>query len=238
MAFVTVCVLLSLSLRVTCCFDVKAFKMVFYFTPCDPNYVIYMGKDKFENEELIKYGLPTDIWFHVDNLSSAHVYLRLPDGVTIDNIPPAVLEDCCQLTKENSIKGCKEPSVALVYTPWENLLKNETTMDIGQVGFKKDKAVKKITVTKKNPVINRLNRTKVEKYPNLQEIKYEYDARQARLLKEQKKQKQQAEKQKFLEKKEKEQHQKEMYSDLMDYGEMRSNKELAMTEEDYEESFM
>ena len=41
-------------------------------------------------------------------------------------------------------------------------------MDIGQVGFKKDKAVKKITVTKKNPVITRLNRTKVEKYPNLQ----------------------------------------------------------------------
>ena len=106
--------------------------------------------------------------FHVDNLSSAHVYLRLPDGVTIDTIPPAVLEDCSQLTKENSIKGCKEASVSVVYTPWENLSKNETTMDIGQVGFKKDKAVKKITVTKKNPVITRLNRTKVEKYPNLQ----------------------------------------------------------------------
>ena len=29
-----------------------------------------------------------------------------------------------------------------------------------------------------------------------------------------------------------------MYSDLMDYGEMRSNKELAMTEEDFEDSFM
>lgn len=37
--------------------------MVFFFTPCDPSYVIYMGKDKFENEELIKYGLPTDLWY-------------------------------------------------------------------------------------------------------------------------------------------------------------------------------
>ena len=34
---------------------------------------IYMGKDKFENEELIKNGLNCDVWFHVDNLSSAHV---------------------------------------------------------------------------------------------------------------------------------------------------------------------
>ncbi|KAF1789322.1 protein of unknown function DUF814 [Phytophthora cactorum] len=37
-----------------------------------------MGKDKFENEDLIRYGFMEDIWFHVDDLSSAHVYLRLP----------------------------------------------------------------------------------------------------------------------------------------------------------------
>ena len=27
--------------------------------------------------DLIKYGIPEDIWFHVDDMSSAHVYLRL-----------------------------------------------------------------------------------------------------------------------------------------------------------------
>ena len=37
-----------------------------------------MGRDKFENEELIKHMWPEDVWFHVDDLSSAHVYLRLP----------------------------------------------------------------------------------------------------------------------------------------------------------------
>ena len=36
-------------------------------------YVIYMGEDKHVNEDLIKYGLPEDIWFHVDDMSSAHV---------------------------------------------------------------------------------------------------------------------------------------------------------------------
>lgn len=28
----------------------------------DKDAVIYMGKDKFENEDLIKYALPHDIW--------------------------------------------------------------------------------------------------------------------------------------------------------------------------------
>jgi predicted ribosome quality control (RQC) complex YloA/Tae2 family protein len=59
--------------------------------------MIYMGRDKEENEVLIKYGWPEDVWFHVDNFSSAHVYLRMPDGKTINDIPPSILEDCCQV---------------------------------------------------------------------------------------------------------------------------------------------
>jgi hypothetical protein len=40
-------------------------KMVFYFkaTPEVGDYTIYMGIDKFENEELIRYGIPEDIWY-------------------------------------------------------------------------------------------------------------------------------------------------------------------------------
>jgi hypothetical protein len=54
---------------------------------------------RFENENLIKFGLPTDIWFHVDKLSSAHVYLRLNPGQSWEDIPEALLIDCCQLVK-------------------------------------------------------------------------------------------------------------------------------------------
>jgi hypothetical protein len=46
---------------------------------CTDGSQLYVGKDKFENEDLIKYGWPEDIWFHVDNLSSPHVYVRLPE---------------------------------------------------------------------------------------------------------------------------------------------------------------
>jgi len=46
--------------------------------------MLYMGKDKFENEELIKHAWPEDVWFHVDRESSAHVYIRLPRCQTLN----------------------------------------------------------------------------------------------------------------------------------------------------------
>jgi hypothetical protein len=45
--------------------------------------------------------------FHVDKLSSAHVYLRLPPGMVWDALPEALLTDCAQLVKENSIEGAR-----------------------------------------------------------------------------------------------------------------------------------
>jgi predicted ribosome quality control (RQC) complex YloA/Tae2 family protein len=60
----------------------------------------------FTDEDLIKYAWPQDIWFHVDKLSSAHVYLRLPPSITSwEAIPQALLVDCAQLVKANSIEG-------------------------------------------------------------------------------------------------------------------------------------
>lgn len=35
------------------------------------------------DEHLIKWGFPEDVWFHVDKLSSAHVYLRLQPVRTV-----------------------------------------------------------------------------------------------------------------------------------------------------------
>ena len=97
--------------------------MVFYFVAKDGT-LMYMGKDKFENEDLIKYGWPEDVWFHVDNLSSAHVYVRLPPGKTMEDIPEDVVRECAQLVKENSIDGSKKATVTVIYTPWANLRKD------------------------------------------------------------------------------------------------------------------
>ncbi|EIW81558.1 cytoplasmic protein [Coniophora puteana RWD-64-598 SS2] len=139
--------------------------MVLFFTSTavKPPATIYMGKDKVENEDLIKYAWPQDVWFHVDKLSSAHVYLRMPDGMTWETIPNALLTDCAQLVKANSIEGNKKDNLTIIYTPGDNL-KKTGDMATGQVSFHNDKRVKKVHVPKReNPIVNRLNKTKVEK---------------------------------------------------------------------------
>jgi len=71
-------------------------------------------------------GHPEDVWFHVDNLSSAHVYLRMKsnnntdndsnsNNMTIDDLHEELIIDCATLVKANSIAGCK------VRTVYENI---------------------------------------------------------------------------------------------------------------------
>lgn len=103
------------------------------------------------------------MWFHVDKLSSAHVYLRMPDGMAWDAIPEALLTDCAQLVKANSIEGNKKDNLTIIYTPADNL-KKTGDMAVGQVSFHNDRRVKRVHVAKReNVIVNRLNKTKVER---------------------------------------------------------------------------
>jgi hypothetical protein len=132
---------------------------------------MYPTDARNKDEELIKYGWEEDVWFHVDKLSSAHIYLRLNDGDTWDNIPADLLTDLAQLTKANSIEGNKKDNITIIYTPWSNL-KKDGSMAVGQVSFKDQRQVKKILVPQReNPIVNRLNKTKVEKHPDLRQEK-------------------------------------------------------------------
>lgn len=142
--------------------------MVFYFQSSD-KHMIYMGKDKFENEELLRWGWPEDLWFHVDNFSSAHVYLRLNEGERFEDVPQNCLEECCQLVKDNSIEGCKKDHVKIVYTPFLNLKKTQG-MDIGQVGFH-DESQRKLVhkVSKDKVILKIINKSKKEEYPDLEQ---------------------------------------------------------------------
>lgn len=157
--------------------------MVFYFTT-QAGLTVYMGKDKFENEDLISYGWEQDVWFHVDTLSSAHVYLRLPEGVAWDAIPEADLVDCAQLTKANSIEGNKRDNITIIYTPHANL-KKTGDMATGQVSFHKPKQVKKVFVkTRENAIINRLTKTRQERKPDLEQEQRQHKIDKQRKAKE------------------------------------------------------
>jgi len=133
---------------------------MYYFTSRCGEYTIYMGKDQYENDNMIAYGLPEDVWFHVDDLSSAHVYLRQKKGQTMDDISEDLLLDCASLVKANSIKGCKMASAQIVYTRWKNL--HKTSNVPGQVGFHRPQNKQFMTVEKNNHIVKALNKTKTE----------------------------------------------------------------------------
>ena len=143
--------------------------MVLFFTCLsDPNIVIYMGKDKFENEELIKYAWPDiDVWFHVADMSSAHVYLRIPDGIkSLKDIPPELVQECAQLTKANSIDGSKKDRVGVNYT-WARNLKKTNGMETGAVSFHAPHNVEYIKIEKDADIVKKISKTKREEYPDL-----------------------------------------------------------------------
>ncbi|XP_076242787.1 coiled-coil domain-containing protein 25 [Calliopsis andreniformis] len=199
--------------------------MVYYFTSevVQPPVTLFMGVDKYENEDLIKWGWPEDVWFHVDKYSSAHVYLRLRLGQTIDDIPSTVLEDAAQLVKANSIEGNKINDVDVVYTMWSNLKKTQD-MVVGQVGFHRDKDVRKIHVAKRlNAVVNRLNKTKRLEQVNFRAEREQRDRNERedkkKLLREQK------EKEKAEEKQRKEEAEMRSYNSLFNTSNMISNTE-------------
>ncbi|XVF89207.1 hypothetical protein PTKIN_Ptkin19aG0111600 [Pterospermum kingtungense] len=209
--------------------------MVFYFKarPEVGDYTIFMGLDKHENEELIKYGFPEDVWFHVDKMSSAHVYLRLHKGQTIDDISEGLLEDCAQLVKANSIQGNKVNNIDVVYTPWSNL-KKTPSMDVGQVGFHNSKMVRTVRVEKRiNEIVNRLNRTKAERKPDL---KAEREAVNSAERAERKQQLREKKRREEVERLEKEQQAEiKSYKGLMVSEKMTSNKQIAETSKSFQE---
>lgn len=261
--------------------------MVLYYTSnvVDPPITIYMGRDKFENEDLIKHGWEEDVWFHVDKLSSAHVYLRLQpcklsesnsnpnsplnpkkpspklsrkdakdvisaaskavnvppnsvkepeDGIWCRNwesIPEALLADCAQLVKANSIEGNKKNNVPIIYTPWSNI-KKTAGMDTGTVTFHNPNLVRRVNVPARvNEIVNRLNKTKEERNTDLEKEKLEK-------LKMEREEKKNAERErKKLEEEQQEMYQKQKelksYTSLFDESEMASNRYTPIDEDDF-----
>jgi len=106
------------------------------------------------------------MWFHVDGLSSAHVYLRLRPGQRLEDVSDSTIMECAQLVKANSIEGCKLREVYVVYTRWRNLNKTND-MEVGSIGYHDKTKVKRIKVEKDQTIVNKINKTKEERFPDL-----------------------------------------------------------------------
>ena len=140
-----------------------------------------MGRDKYENDQLIAHSFGEDVWFHVDEVSSAHVYLRLGgSGLSIDQIPARTLEECVQLVKANSISGCKMATVTVIYTYVSNLRKDQR-MDVGTVGFHSEKAVHRVrNVRTDKALVKMIEKTRTER--TLEDLQRDKEQREREAL--------------------------------------------------------
>ncbi|KAK9273390.1 hypothetical protein L1049_018200 [Liquidambar formosana] len=135
--------------------------------------------------------------------------------------------------------GNKVNNIDVVYTPWHNL-KKTASMDVGQVGFHNPKNVRTVRVEKRiNEIVNRLNRTKVERKPD---FKAEREAVAAAEKAERKLQLRDKKRREEVERLEKErQAEIRSYKGLMVSEKMTSNKQIASTAkslQELEEDFM
>lgn len=217
-----------------------------------------MGKHKEENEELIKYGLDTDVWFHVDDLSSAHVYLRMKPNMTMDDISQDLILDCSALVKANSIAGCKvsvvvvetfiqssqsgngvshnmfvyslqQNSVYVVYTRWKNLKKTSNMVD-GQVGFHRPDNVRRIQVEKNTSIVKQIEKTRKELHPDLARLQQDRE----REIIQQKKQhfKQELRKQEQERKQHEQEKEAKSYDRMFKQENMHNNREMKATSDE------
>ncbi|OIR58981.1 MAG: uncharacterized protein A8A55_0224 [Amphiamblys sp. WSBS2006] len=196
---------------------------------------IYIGEDKYENDELIKHGVKEDVWFHVDRLSSAHVYIALERGETAGDLNKQEVELCAQLAKNSSIEGRKKHRVDVVYTEWSNL-KKERGHAPGEVSFHDRAVVKKVSVEgKDSSVLNRADKRKkrvsTDEHVAVQTAKIKEENRERR-------ERDAAERKDEEEKtaKSREEKKQRSYEDVFDEGKMKTNK-LGLGKEEYEDSF-
>lgn len=69
------------------------------FTFNNTTYTIIIGKNAYENTEIVKNAQEHDIWFHVENSPSCHVLLKRIDNL---KVPIQVIKRCAYLCKINS----------------------------------------------------------------------------------------------------------------------------------------
>jgi negative regulator of genetic competence, sporulation and motility len=116
--------------------------------------------------------------------------------------------------------------VTIIYTPWRNLRK-DASMATGQVSFHSQSTVRKIHVpVRQNAIVNRLNKTKVEKYPDLR-AEREADQKEKRKAERIEREKQKAKDREEKAEREMKRYQKDhAYDDVMREENMISNDEV------------
>jgi predicted ribosome quality control (RQC) complex YloA/Tae2 family protein len=114
------------------------------------NYSIHIGRNKKENDELVKTSAKTDIWFHVDGAPSEYppkvdtrratvgrsAHIILANTEKLNAIPKQVIKRCACLCKSNSSMK-SESKCGIIYTEVANVLPTEHEGQVTINGMRK-----------------------------------------------------------------------------------------------------
>jgi len=76
-----------------------------------------IGKNAENNTELINLSAPSDIWFHLENRSSAHILVTLPKGLNKKQKKTVIKWGAILCKQKSSVKE----TCSIMYTRVENL---------------------------------------------------------------------------------------------------------------------
>lgn len=95
-----------------------------FVSETDKEYRVVVGKDRYENSEMIKNSYPEDLWFHLENISGPHIILQSNGDV----IHKRYLTQVARMFREHKTNlACK---YTVIYTEVKNV---QLTKTPGQV---------------------------------------------------------------------------------------------------------
>ena len=110
------------------------------FKSNDIIFKIIVGRNSKENWDLIDVSEKQDVWFHVEDKPSCHVFIVKP--FECDSIPRDVIIKAAQLCKQYS-KYKNDKKVKIIYTDINNIKKGK---DCGSVSIINLKKLENITI--------------------------------------------------------------------------------------------
>ena len=89
------------------------------------NNIIKIGKNAYENDQLIKEAKQTDLWFHLASFPSSHVVLSVDKNHPVTK---NMIKYCAQLVKENT--KYRNSNLKINYCQIKNVKRTDTSGEV------------------------------------------------------------------------------------------------------------
>jgi predicted ribosome quality control (RQC) complex YloA/Tae2 family protein len=97
-----------------------------HFDKEDISIQFYIGQNASDNFFVLDNSKPTDIWFHLKDISSCHVVASIPEDIKIDKkTMKKIINTGALLCKQNTLKAKSMYNIPVMYTFVEHVAKTK-----------------------------------------------------------------------------------------------------------------